>query len=306
MDAIHILLQDSIDYAGLFPPAGLDMPAAVANYARYVSGPDSWALGRFVLPIERIGEFEAAARPYLSIESGHAPWQLSALVGANLQADLAAVARFNSGSSAESVPPVLIDSLELKASSSSAAEDSTHILPPHLQAYIEIPIGGDPSGLIRPIARAGRRAKVRTGGITADAFPTSSDLIRFMAVCLRAGVPFKATAGLHHPVRAEYNLTYAADSPRGLMFGFLNLFLAAAFLQAGLDEEIAERLLEERSLEAFQINEQSAQWREHRLTLGDLRRARRQGLVSFGSCSFTEPLEALQALGLLDSRVSPA
>lgn len=306
MDAIHILLQNSIDYAGLFPPAGLDMPAAVANYARYVSGPDSWALGRFVLPIERIGEFEAAARPYLSIEGRHAPWHLSALVGANLQADLAAVARFNSATTAASVPPVLIDSLELKASSPSAAEDSTRMLPPHLQAYIEIPIAGDPSGLITAIARAGRRAKVRTGGITADAFPASPDLIRFMAACLRAGVPFKATAGLHHPLRAEYNLTYEADSPRGLMFGFLNLFLAAAFLQAGLDEATAERLLEERSLEAFQIGEQSAQWREHRLTLGDLRRARRQALVSFGSCSFTEPLEALPTLGLLDSRVSPA
>jgi hypothetical protein len=127
-----------------------------------------------------------------------------------------------------------------------------------------------------------------------------------MAACLRAGIPFKATAGLHHPLRAEYNLTYASDSPRGLMFGFLNLFLAAAFLQAGLTEELAERLLEERSLEGFQIDEQSVQWLGHRLTLRDLRRARLQGLVSFGSCSFTEPLEALQALGLLDSRVSQA
>jgi|SRR3954451_2325280 len=302
MDAIHILLQNSIDYAGLFPPAGLDMHAAVANYSRYLRGPDSWALGRFVLPLERIEEFEAAARPHLSVPGGPAPWQLSALVGANIDADLATVAAFNSGTA----PRVLIDSLELKASTGSVAEDSIRMLPPQLQAYIEIPIDGDPSGLLAAIARGGRRAKVRTGGVTPDAFPPSSDLIRFMAACLRAGIPFKATAGLHHPLRAEYNLTYASDSPRGLMFGFLNLFLAAAFLQAGLTEELAERLLEERSLEAFQIDEQSVQWLGHRLTLRDLRRARLQGLVSFGSCSFTEPLEALQALGLLDSRVSQA
>ena len=306
MGAIHILLQNSIDYAGLFPPAGLDMEAAVANYARYARGPDSWALGRFVLPVDRIDEFKAAARPHLSIDSGHAPWQLSALVGASIEADLAAVAAFNSETVAAPVPRVLIDSLELKASSNAAVEDSTRMPPPHLQAYIEIPIVGDPSGLVAAIARSGRRAKVRTGGTTPDAFPSGSDLIRFMTACLRAAVPFKATAGLHHPLRAEYNLTYASDSPRGLMFGFLNLFLAAAFLQAGLAEDRAERLLEERSLESFQIDEESVLWLGHRLTLGDLRRARRQGLVSFGSCSFTEPLEELQALALLHSRVSPA
>ena len=97
------------------------------------------------------------------------------------------------------------------------------------------------------VRRLGGRAKVRTGGVTRDAFPTTSDLIRFLRRCVRAGLPFKATAGLHHPLRAEYRLTYAPDSPAGVMFGFLNLFLATAFLRAGMEETEAARLLEERS-----------------------------------------------------------
>src|SRR5919107_178172 len=223
MKSIHILLRDSIDYAGLFPPAGLDMAAAVANFARYRRGPDSWALGRFVLPVSRISEFEAVAQSHLSAPRGHPGWRLAALLGPAIDTDLAEVAAFNSRYNSTALP-IVVDSLELKASSVSAIEASMRRIPPHLQAYIEIPIDGDPRDLISALAHAGGRAKVRTGGVTPDAFPTSSDLIRFMATCLRAGIPFKATAGLHHPLRAEYKLTYAADSPRGRMFGFLNLF----------------------------------------------------------------------------------
>ena len=281
------------------------MDAAVGNYAHYRAGPGSWALGRFVVPVNRIAELEAAARPHFSSPRGHSGWPLAALVGPAVDTDLASVASFNSRYSS-TAPPFVIDSLELKASSVSALETLLGGIPPHLQAYIEIPINGDPSDLISVLAKAGRRAKVRTGGVTPDAFPRGSDLIRFMAACIRAGVPFKATAGLHHPLGAEYNLTYASDSPRGRMFGFLNLLLAAAFLQAGMAERQAERVLEEGLLEAFQVEDQMVQWGGERLTLAHLRRAREQALVSFGSCSFTEPLEELQAMHLLDSRVAQA
>ena len=87
MSAIHILLRNSIDYAGLFPPAGLDMKSSVENYARYKSGPSSWALGRFVVPVERLAELQAAAQPHL-IGTG-APWQLTALLGTELDSNLA-------------------------------------------------------------------------------------------------------------------------------------------------------------------------------------------------------------------------
>jgi hypothetical protein len=301
MNAIQVLLQNSIDYAGLYPPAGFDMQAAVDNYARYHSGPNAWALGRFVLPVARLAEFQDAAGSQLRQPAG-TPWPLSALLGPDVSAEVSAVVDFNRrhGSAA------CIDTLELKATSVSAIAEVIRPLPPHLQAYIEIPIDGDPAGLISAIGQMGRRAKVRTGGITEEAFPGASQLVRFMATSLRAGVAFKATAGLHHPLRAEYRLTYAPDSPRGMMYGFLNLFLTAAFLQKGMPEAEAQRVLEETSLDAFDFREEAVHWNGRRIGLPDLRRSREGGLVSFGSCSFTEPLEDLLALQLLDTKAARA
>jgi hypothetical protein len=298
MSAIHALLRHSIDYAGLFPPAGLPMSEAVDNFARYLNNPSSWALGRFVVPAQRLGEFETAAQPHLT-QPGARPWRLSALLGGDLERDITAVAEFNRRSESRSDVVALIDSLELKADSTDSLQKVLPRLPQHLQAYIEIPIAGDPADLIRLINRAGRRAKVRTGGTEPVAFPRTADLARFIVTCVRIGIPFKATAGLHHPFRAEYRLTYAPDSLRGTMFGFLNLLLAAVFVRLGLDQRSAQGVLEEGSPEAFQIEDEAISWQGHRATLADLEQTRDQVLVSFGSCSFTEPLQELHALRLL-------
>ena len=305
MSAIHALLRHSIDYAGLFPPAGLGMREAVDNFARYISDRSSWALGRFVVPAERLGEFEAAAQPHLT-QPGSPSWRLSALLAADLERDLAAVTDFNLRSESRGNAVAVIDSVELKAESAGAVQNALDRVPRHLQAYIEIPIAGDPGDLIRLINRRGSRAKVRTGGTEPGAFPPAPDLARFIVSCVRTAVPFKATAGLHHALRGEYPLTYAPDSPRGTMFGFLNLFLAAAFVRLGLDQRTAEHVLEEGSLEAFQIEEDAISWHGHRVGLSDLEQTREQVMVSFGSCSFIEPLQELYALHLLHSRVPQA
>ncbi|MEA2725043.1 MAG: hypothetical protein QOH59_2814 [Gemmatimonadales bacterium] len=305
MSAIRALLTGSIDYAGLFPPAGLDMATAVENFARYHNEPAAWALGRFVVPASRIPELEVASRS-LPATLAAQPWRLALLAGPDPAGDLETTAAFNRRHSQPGAPALLADTIELKASSVSAIEEIMHRIPRTLQAYIEVPIDRDPRDLLAAVAQLGGRAKVRTGGITPDAFPTTSDLIRFVRRCVEADLPFKATAGLHHPLRAEYRLTYAPDSPNGLMFGFLNLFLATAFLRAGMGEAEATLVLEESSVEAFQIDRRSIGWKSHRLDLDELHDARRLGIVSFGSCSFTEPIEDLEALQLLDSEARPA
>jgi hypothetical protein len=301
MRAIRTLLEHSIDYAGLFPPAGLDMRAAVENYANYRGGGVAWALGRFVLPVSRLAEFAEAAAGYSRSQTADQPWQLAALAGPDLEVDLDAIADWN-----QRHRSARIDTLELSASSIASVESTMHLVPDHLQAYIEIPIERDPAPILAAIARAGARAKVRTGGITSDAFPGTPDLIRFLGACIRTPVAFKATAGLHHPLRAEYRLTYAPDSACGLMFGFLNLFLATAFLAAGMDEREGAEVLEERNPHAFRIQSESVRWRGHSLDLKDLKRVRQEAIISFGSCSFTEPLSELQALHLLEPRVQQA
>jgi hypothetical protein len=300
MKAIHALLRNSIDYAGLFPPAALDMQAAVDNYALYRRGGESWALGRFVLPAGRLSEFSRAGDHYGAAPSPAEHWKLAALAGSDLDADLVAIEDFNQRS-----PLARVDTLEVKSDSPDRISDILR-LTGHLQTYVEIPVDRDPTPLLAMIRRTGARAKVRTGGITRDAFPSSSALIRFVAACVHSRVPFKATAGLHHPVCAEYRLTYAPDSERSPMFGFLNLFLAAAFLHVGMDEQQAHEVLQESSPAAFRIEDEAISWNGRRLDLHELRQARQEVMVSFGSCSFSEPLSELQVLQPRGPRVQQA
>jgi hypothetical protein len=199
-----------------------------------------------------------------------------------------------------------IDSVEAKATSEAGIGEITEFVPSALLTYIEVPLDPDPSTLIRSIGEGRRRAKVRTGGVTHEAFPRAPDLLRFLRAALDNAVPFKATAGLHHPLRAAYRLTYAESSPVGRMFGFLNLMLAAAFLRSGMNESDALRLLEEEDPSAFQADDSGISWRSRRADIRALSDARRLGMVSFGSCSFTEPIEDLQSLHLLPAPVSPA
>ena len=275
------------------------MAAAVANYRDYRAGPHAWALGRFVLPASRIGEFESRAAGLLPTRPSSSPWRLAALLGPDAAADLRALGELNCRHAAEGEGAVAADVVEGKADSEAAIERLLGQVPSYFQAYVEIPIGADPAPLVAAIGRGKGRAKVRTGGVTPDVFPRASDLVRFIRACLSAGVPFKATAGLHHPLRAEYRLTYEPDSPRGAMFGFLNLFLATAYLAAGLDQSDAAQLLEEHDPEAIGFGDSGVEWKGRRLSLEAIRRSREEGIVSFGSCSFTEPIGDLESLGLL-------
>jgi hypothetical protein len=302
MSAIQTLLRGSIDYAGLFPPAELDMGAAVSNFAEYEAGKMAWALGRFIVPVKRLAELQSARERLARLPAG--PWRIGALAtaGPGLAGDLEQLDDFESRTGADAF---VADAVEVKADSTQGVREALGRLH-RREAYIEVPIERDPSELLASIADLGGRAKVRTGGVTADAFPRSRDLIRLLGTCVRMGVPFKATAGLHHPLRGDYRLTYSPDSLAGTMFGFLNVFLATAFLKAGLDDAVALQVLEENSAGNFEFEETGVTWGEHRLTLDEIRDARESGIVSFGSCSFTEPIDDLKGLGLLGSKAQRA
>jgi hypothetical protein len=299
MAALQVLLRESIDYAGLFPPAGLGMAEAVANYAAYRAGPHAWALGRFVVPATRLEELEEAAAGLLPRGTAADGWRIAALLGAEPARELEAIGEFNCRHAVEAAGAAVVDVVELKADSAETVERLLARVPGYITSYVEIPVVLDPAPLAAAVAAGGARLKVRTGGITADAFPRAADLVRFIHAARDAGVPFKATAGLHHPLRAEYRLTYEPGSACGTMFGFLNLFLAAAYVASGLGDEDAERLLEEREPAAIRFDGTGVEWRGRRLDAEALRRAREDVIISFGSCSFTEPIGDLQSLGLL-------
>ncbi|HYF39731.1 MAG TPA: hypothetical protein VD930_08595 [Gemmatimonadales bacterium] len=306
MKSMHVLLRNAIDYAGLFPPAGLDMQSAVSNFAAYSADENSWALGRFVVPVSRLDEFMAAAWPYVSAKTSPIrPWRLAALCGPDLGSDMDAIERFN-GFFKSSDARLTIDTLERKAVSVEEIKETMHRVPAQLQAFLELPVDSDAVPLIHAMAGSRVRAKVRTGGITADAFPRPADLLGFIDTAIRASVPFKATAGLHHPLRAEYRLTYAPDSARGRMFGFLNLFLVACGLHYGMEMGHALDLLQEESPASLVIENDGIRWRDYHWGVAQLEVIRREAIIAFGSCSFTEPIGELQALNLLLPRVPQA
>jgi hypothetical protein len=304
MNPAHILLRQSIDYAGLFPPAGLGMTAAVDNYLRYRAGPEAWALGRFIVPATRLAEFQEAAGDGSPQRAGGPPWQLSALVGPDLTGDLNQIADFQRRHPGIA-PGITVDTIEAKADAVSAIQETMRSVPGRFQVYFELPIERDPIDLLATIARVGARAKVRTGGVTPQAFPATVSLARFIHACVRAKVPFKATAGLHHALRAEYRLTYEEDSDTGVMFGFLNLFLATALARKGMAEPETCEILEESSPAACRIDDSAISWRNRRFDGDTLGRAR-ESMVSFGSCSFTEPIDELQSLHWLEPKVHQA
>jgi hypothetical protein len=293
--AAEALLAGLVDYAGLFPPAALPMDDAVAGYARWRRSPEAWMLGRFVLPAGRLVELSRAADVYLPEPGAGAPWRLSALLGADVHGDSARVTAFNASSAGRAV----VDSAELKAESPEDAGFALDALPPRLAVFVEVPLGGDLDALLAVLKTRGARAKVRTGGVVPEAIPEPVDVARFIAACAAAGVPWKATAGLHHPVRAEHALTYAAGSPQAVMHGFLNVFAGAVFARAGASLADLEGVLREEDALAFHLDEDVLVWRHLRVSADDVKRARRDFATSFGSCSFAEPVADLRDLGVL-------
>ncbi len=298
-DARRLLIAGLVDYAGLFPPAAEGMRDAVVRYDEYRRSARAWALGKFVLPVARLAEFESVARPVIA---GGDPWQLALIAGADFSADIRVIEDF--ARRASSVADV--GAIEVKAATPDAvaaiARGTALLranLPNAFDVYVEIPIALDPSALLAAIAAVGLRAKVRTGGVEAGAFPASAELARFLSGCVAHDVTFKATAGLHHAMRGSYPLTYEPASERGTMFGFLNVFLAGLFLRAGMELTEAEALLEERDARRIAFTSSGVTWRGHTISAAAIRDARAHTATSFGSCSFAEPVSDLCSLGLL-------
>lgn len=290
--ALKALLSGLVDYAGLFPPAELSMRPAVENYAFYMKGDFRWALGRFVLPVARFQEFTDAA------DGGGGDgrhWHLAALIDSTrLKPELSEALNFNERHSLDAA----VDVVELKAASPSIIRDAAIAKREGLQVFVEVPLDPDPAPLLDLVHAQGLSAKGRTGGVTPESIPAVPLVARFLARCIERGLDFKCTAGLHHPIRADHPLTYAPGALHAVMHGYVNVFLAAAFLQFGVPAPAAEEMLNETDLSAFGLSGEGVNWRGNKLSADQLARARRKALA-FGSCSFVEPIDDLKTAGLL-------
>lgn len=300
MASLRSFLSGIIDYAGLFPPAELDMQAAVNNYAEYRAGEDRELLGRFVLPASRLAEFTDASRGILERGEGSVPWCLRVVVDGDIAEARKTILAFTSTHMSRSeAGHALCDAVEVRARTEEEVSEASAAFPQPIRRFFEVEAVGGARYLLRAVAARHGAAKIRTGGVTQDAFPATEWVVRFIDACNELNVPFKATAGLHHALCGSYPLTYDAESARGWMYGFVNVFLASAFICAGVGEAEACAILEEKSADVFGIHDAGVTWRSHGLSRDDLRTTRDQLFLSFGSCSFCEPVEEARALGFI-------
>jgi hypothetical protein len=304
MHTLRVLLTGILDYAGLFPPAKLDMAETVGSFARSRSCSESWMLGRLIVPVARLEEFERAAAELLPPNEEEDMWLVSALTAPAgdeaLAKDIETILAFNERHLAADQGAAYIDVVEIKAGSAKAIDQAIACIPDDLYPYFEIPLDGDARGLLAALAGHEAGAKIRTGGVTPDAVPSVEEVAGFIAACAAAEVPMKATAGLHHPLR------HRSESLGGPMHGFLNVFGAACVAWCErADVKAIEAILNEQHPDRFRFEDETMTIGEHTLSAEGVEEARERFAHSFGSCSFDEPREDLQSLHLLE-KVRPA
>lgn len=311
---LRTLTASLIDYAGLFPPAKLDMAPSVENYARYLRTEHAEMLGRFICPVSRLDDLTrhgAMLMPGTFATSGYremaddvAPWRISAIIDGELGSCLDRIDAFNAHHASEAQGLSQIDAIEMRVAEPGAVDDALDEIPEDIYPAFEVPqdvvMNGDPRGFIAAMAGNGCSGKIRCGGVEASMIPDSGAIARFIIACAQGAVPFKATAGLHHPVRAEQNLTYDDNPPRATMHGFLNVFMAAAMVRTHrIDEARAIEIIDDTDPSSFDFTEEHAGWKDLSVDLIQLSRVRETFALSYGSCSFDEPVDDLKALSLL-------
>jgi hypothetical protein len=306
--SLRALLTGIIDYAGLFPPAKLTLDQAIRNYARYRREAEAWMLGRFIVPAARLEELE----PYHDeLFRFNPPFAFSVLGRsgatlpeflANLRADLHDIAAFRKRHGDR----VIVDVMEVRLppdladprlpDSAESLYKTVRVFPAiDLLVFFEPP--GPAAALLEQLGRLpcdDVGFKLRCGGLEASAFPSSSQIAEALCGSLDAGVPFKATAGLHHP------LPRFDAGVNARMHGFLNVFLAGVLAHAhDLTAEQIRPILDDDQASHFSFDDKRASWRTLRATTKAITAARQDFVLSFGSCSFDEPREDLRALGWL-------
>jgi hypothetical protein len=285
----------------MFPPCSLALEPAFQNHAQYVRSSEAWILNAFVLPIE---QFDAAKQLLSLFDPAH-PLRVAALgpKTANADAFLEALEDTDVAirSLSSNVDLVSISQLEmfLPQDVDVGLLKEARSIVGNLPVFWEAP----PEKAEQTIAllaehnsdeeSAAFGYKLRTGGVTADAFPTSLQIAAALVTPATHQVPIKFTAGLHHPIRQF------RDEVKTKMHGFLNV-LGAATLAAEhrWDARKAAIMLEDESLDSFSFEKDFFSWREWKIDIERLQ-YRRRFVASFGSCSFDEPRDDLRALGLI-------
>lgn len=280
--ALDTLLRGLFDDASLFPPASLAMPAAVAGYVRHHAAWYREMAGPFVCPETRLRELQ------LSLTAANvAEIDLSLVVTGGAAAVDGAV------ESVAADPRMRLRAVEAPVRSDAdplpgaaeVADALDRTLLAGAAGYVEVPVAALPGDVLDTVISRGYRLKLRTGGITAAAFPDERTLAAALYAVTDVRAPFKYTAGLHHAVR------HAASDTGFEHHGFLNVLLAVAAALRGAEPDDVAAVLAEQDAEAVATGAAG---------LGEDDTVMVRSLfTSLGTCSTDEPVADLAALGLV-------
>ena len=269
-----------------FPPAELPMEEAVSEYAGARSGPYAWMLGRFIVPASRIGAAVRGLPLSVIVDAGADPrtWL------SNVQRILAQLAqrRADRAMNVEALEVPLSPLLNLRETydagvgqlAASLQQCGLRDLPAYVEAPRDARWAETVHGTMFALARHHLGAKIRCGGATAQAFPEPAELAAFLHAAAEERVPFKATAGLHHPIR-HYN-----EASGFTMHGFLNLLVASAFARSGAPIADLTDIAACEDARRFQIDAEGLKWNGRATSLAEIAAMRRDLFVGYGSCEF--------------------
>jgi hypothetical protein len=300
--SLRALLNQAIDYAGMFPPCKLALEPALQNHAKYARSPEAWMLNGFVLPVE---QFDAARQLLSNFDPLH-PLRVAALGPKTADADAFLDALEHAASAIRSLSRYEVNLLSVSHIEMFLPDDvdSTFLkeagaIVGHVLVFLEAPPERTDQ-TIRLLADhnfdeevATFGYKLRTGGVTADAFPTSVQIAHALVTGGTNQLPIKLTAGLHHPIRQF------RDEVKTKMHGFLNVLGAAVLaMEHQWDANQAVMMLEDEDPRSFSFTDDFFAWRNWQIEIERLQ-YRRKFVRSFGSCSFDEPRDDLRVLGFL-------
>ncbi|QCC78627.1 hypothetical protein E2C04_04875 [Nocardioides daphniae] len=279
---VRSLLTGFCDDAAIFPPGNLALESAVPAHREHLASGHAGLVGPFIVSaaaLPQLADLVDADERFEVAVTVPSPGEVSSVlatadaIGGVVVAALEVVVP--EGVEPDAVVPALAEAL--------AGRDG-------IEVFVELPRDDRRPAIVKALAGTPYLAKLRTGGIRADLYPDERELGEAVSTLVEAGVPFKATAGLHHALRNT-------DPSTGFeQHGFLNLLAAVDAAQRGAGTDEVVQALAERDPEAVTTRVRAAAARG-----GEVRAAFR----SFGTCSIVEPHDEMADLGLLTLDLNP-
>ena len=331
-ESLRTFMNGLIDYAGLFPPADLPLNEAINEYFKHLKSGNSAMLSRFIIPISKLNDLD----DFVPLFGDIGPLRLSVLGGggntddeylSKINQNIADINNYRE----KHGDNIQIDVIECKMATNSPSkntmQEATTLLNEngltHYHEFAELPNVGinystdeDESSwdeIIVPTVELvsemrGAGIKLRCGGVVKEAFPSVEQVAAMIQTCVLAKAPMKFTAGLHHPIR------HFADEYDEFMHGFVNTFGAGIFATTfptpkNSQEKyrmfiLLSHMIDDQNAENFSFSNDSMTWEvgddrgtQFEISAENIEDVRKNGMISYGSCSFQEPIDDLTQLG---------